>query len=336
MSDMADRWFVAKGKQNGKPVLIRGRQDLRKLGDINIHSWLLIAEWRYQSDDRSGLPTEETNEAMQRFEDAMATTLEEQSLGYLFCVRVHDGLRRWLAYASDAGRARQVVEGLCDGARRFPVAVILQRDPDWQEYATLLASVGQAEDAAEHADDFWQWFAERAARLRRTDEREAAEEIEERLAELDSRLGIEISADDNVRELTITAGGDRDVFVLAKRVASIAPTVVGWSVRALKPPMGFDFEIEVGGRRLDAKRLFFDAVSVSDLQEENGICVYVPSAVANREEITDVVTLILETGLGEELASAISFLDIKPLSDKNEHSAPLADLVDYVRAALAD
>lgn len=142
MLKIDDVWFVAEGEQNGRPAIIRGRQNLRHLVGLASHPQLLRIVWEYEVDHESGLPSPHLNARMGEFESLVFAELERDFLCIFFCVYLHDGLKEYIAYTSD-------VQATCDrfntalaGRPPYPVQLSVEDDPDWNEYVNLMHDTG--------------------------------------------------------------------------------------------------------------------------------------------------------------------------------------------------
>src|ERR1700752_5237367 len=89
--------------------------------------------------------------------------------------------------------------------------------------------------------DFWRLFTQQADALARAKSADdpVYDLLLESLQQIDSGLFIEFHAEPGASELIVTAEGDAARFPIARAVVAAAPTVKGWTVRALKPKLGF-------------------------------------------------------------------------------------------------
>jgi len=183
------------------------------------------------------------------------------------------------------------------------------------------------------ATDFGSWFTEHAARLRAMDAEQAADEIGDRVIAIDARLGVDVAEDDDAdgggdRELVITAFSDRAAVPLAKQVAASVTSAPGWKILALEPPQGWEFSVSIGDTELEADKLEF----LPDPKTPYAIRLIVPTMLLDRVAATDVeeiAWLIVETGIGEELTSAISEISLGE-RDVGKPGQPISALAAYV------
>ncbi len=178
--------------------------------------------------------------------------------------------------------------------------------------------------------EIWQWFVDSRGPLRRASPNAAAEEIEARFRSWDNRLGVEV-CDDGEREVIVTAGGDSKVFDTVRELVASAPSIRGFRFTPLKPARGFDFVLTVGAVELDASRLFFEPLQSARRPAKLGIRIFASAAAVAVEDLQEAAWLLVETGIGEEAASLIAYLDVCPLPQEQSELLPITSLVgDYV------
>ncbi len=161
--------------------------------------------------------------------------------------------------------------------------------------------------------DFWIWFTEHAARLLQLEGHALVDEVQERLGDVDPRLGVEVSAeptDEGNRELFITAFAVREAIPVALELVSRAPPLRGWELVALRPPGGFDFSFENDHGSFEAGDLRF----ISRIEEDRRVIVTLlvpaPIGAIPPDERNQLGWQILNVGLGELLAAQIDELEV--------------------------
>lgn len=178
--------------------------------------------------------------------------------------------------------------------------------------------------------EFWRWFSLNSGALVTLDESEAAEQIQLNLSKYDDRLGVEISDEDESREVIITAGGDRPAFDSVEKLIADADTYEGWIFFALKPPMGFGFSISVGTTKIDASSLRFDPLHSESERDALGIRVFVPKIETIDDQISEIVRIVIQTGIGEKAFAALSHIEAALPSVDSEKSLPITKLGRYI------
>lgn len=145
----------------------------------------------------------------------------------------------------------------------------------------------------------------------------ATEVLDERVAAIDERLEAEVSDISGTRQVIITANGDPEVFELVHRVVAAAPSIPGWSFVTLRPAQGFDFEVDAGGLVFDAKALSFQPLPPEQAPTQPAIRLLVPNPEWG--EWSELGLQIIETGIGEEAAARIGYLEIGKREDDSEN-----------------
>ena len=89
--------------------------------------------------------------------------------------------------------------------------------------------------------EFWRWFQGHSEGLRRIRSSGTAQltELESQLARLSPDIDVEIGGNParETLDLIFTAHGDTSQFALIDQIVSGAPSLAGWRVLALKPPL---------------------------------------------------------------------------------------------------
>jgi hypothetical protein len=177
---------------------------------------------------------------------------------------------------------------------------------------------------------FWPWFATQTGHWKTATPAAIADSLQATLQRVDSRLGVEIACDDSGHEVIVTAGGDPAAFPVAKAVVQAAPSIRGWTFLALKPPRGFEFTIGLNNAQLSASDLKFEPLESPQRPDQLGIRVYLPPPLPDKQQANEMIWLIVETGIGEEAATRIAFLDVAPLDKPHGELLPISDLAAYV------
>jgi hypothetical protein len=184
-------------------------------------------------------------------------------------------------------------------------------------------------------EEFWQWFDAQASSLVSKDEQAIADELQGALSTLDEAISVEVasvtSGEHKVKEVIISASGDRSVAQMVKALVAACPKYSDWHFVALKPQRGFDFEVNVEGQRVVASKLFFDPMVSSRRPELLGVLVYCPDDVSRAKNASDLMRLVLETGIGEEAASEIATVEVESDSKRPSGALPINELGAYIK-----
>ena len=174
----------------------------------------------------------------------------------------------------------------------------------------------------------WGWLTGRLREVQAMGAEAASEELERGVAAIDERLGVEVSDEGGIRRVIVTACGDHEAFDAARSVVAAAPSIPGWEFVALRPAKGFDFEVEAGDMVFDAKELSFQALTSEEAPTQLAIRLLVPNPWL--EEWAEMGLRILETGLGEEAAARIGYIEIDKREPDSEKVFALESLPGWV------
>jgi hypothetical protein len=189
-------------------------------------------------------------------------------------------------------------------------------------------------DIDRRVQTFVSWVHDNAARLRAQPARAVADELGDAALQVHGQLGVEVAdEDDGAREVIVTAFSDPSLFPLVRRIVDLLSDVSGWSFVCLKQPRGFAFTLEVGECQLDAEMLGFAPLSeipggIRLIAREEVLAALPPS-----EEAEELAWLIVETGVGEELAGQVQHVEFASAEEVVSDRRPIEELAGYLREA---
>ena len=157
-------------------------------------------------------------------------------------------------------------------------------------------------------DAFWRSFQEREAVLADAVSADHPDYIAllGELQDIHPGLFLEFCLDPGECELVVTADGNRDLFSLVRAIVARAPAVSGWTIRALKPKLGFPNTVTWDDLTIATDGIVFDALE-REGSEELGLRIFVPGLKeVDVDKAHNAVLCALDHGLGEEkLAESI-------------------------------
>jgi hypothetical protein len=185
------------------------------------------------------------------------------------------------------------------------------------------------------ARDFWAAFMECRAALARVVSADdpVYEGLLQKLQRVNRGLYFEFCAESGGGEFIVTADGDRALFDVARSVVALAPQVEGWSIRALKPRIGFPTTARWGDVTVNIGDLVFDPLEL-DGSALFMVRVYVPGLEeADRDGAHAAIVRAMDHGLGEErYAESIGRVAVRALREDVSASdfIPLVRLPDFI------
>ncbi len=136
-----DTWFTGEGENNGRPIIIRGRQHLKNLMMSERFSSLVEVIWNYKPTNDSALPTPDENVKMGEFEDKFVEVLEADLQSVLTLVYTHNGQRTWILYTQSAEEFEKRFSDIQENLK-LSLAIEKDTDPDWTLYRGILENFG--------------------------------------------------------------------------------------------------------------------------------------------------------------------------------------------------
>lgn len=136
---LEDVWFGAKGEEDGKPLIFRGRQGAPS-GIESGYPTRVSIYWSYVPENESGLPDDETTDAQHAMENAL-DKLDSPEFGYLMLVILGNGRKEWHWYVSEVEAWRNELNGLLAEHPVFPIQLEKSDEPDWALYRNFVSGL---------------------------------------------------------------------------------------------------------------------------------------------------------------------------------------------------
>lgn len=192
-------------------------------------------------------------------------------------------------------------------------------------------------------DIFWKWFIQNKAIFETLPEQ--GPELDERLdliisqlRKIEDGLAIEISREfQGVRDIVISAEGDRSKFGIVQDIVAKAPKIDKWTVTAFRQRSGDGFILRVGDMEFDPSKMYFDPLIDGDSLD---VVVYAEKlSKHDYNEAAYFGLITLDNVLGEYdcvmKVRHYDFRDTKELPKKHDlkHLSELPKFVDDFHSA---
>ncbi|MFD1064392.1 DUF695 domain-containing protein [Winogradskyella litorisediminis] len=138
--ELNDTWFGGETENNGKPVIIRGRQYLKNFIDSKQYKEHIEFVWKFENKTENGIPTPEENILMQKVEDALIEKLESDLQSVLTLVYTHDGIRSSIFYTKSVPEFLKRMNKALSEFKKLPIEITNGKDIDWELYTGILKS----------------------------------------------------------------------------------------------------------------------------------------------------------------------------------------------------
>lgn len=133
-----DQWSVATGEDNGKPLIIRIRNQPPAFATKSAFPHLLAVSWQFESPNDQGMPSPEDAQRMTELEEWLEAGLEGVRQAFLTVIVTGNGVREWQWYARDPETIMELVNETLGHLEPFPVEFSFQDDPEWEGYSRFL------------------------------------------------------------------------------------------------------------------------------------------------------------------------------------------------------
>lgn len=157
----------------------------------------------------------------------------------------------------------------------------------------------------DHIEDFWQWFKKERHQYEIMPDSEYAEQLDviiAHLAPIAEGLAVEVSKETNgIRELIISADGDRNKFPVVEAIIKGAPAIPGWKAVAFRQKASEEFILTYQNLRLSPAEMSFHPVIEGDSLD---LIIYADSIKdKNRDDVIKYGLITLDNVLGEYAAT---------------------------------
>lgn len=146
---MKDRWWSFPAEaENGKTIIVTGRDCLDKIMDKGRHRYRIDVDWDYEP-QADGMPREEDARLMGEATDAMIETFRKDPVAVMTGIYTGDGRRTWVFYTLNLAIFGKVFNRALENLPQMPLLIEAADDPDWEEYRQMKEETYIPEDENE-------------------------------------------------------------------------------------------------------------------------------------------------------------------------------------------
>ena len=125
---------------NGSPYILRFRELYPTEHEMQEYSSLVEITWAYE-DSGSGMPSPETYERMNQFEDILEDKIESRKFCLLMTSITGGQKKIWQIYATDSDLFMDELNKVMEGKEILPLQIELFYDEEWNGYKELVELV---------------------------------------------------------------------------------------------------------------------------------------------------------------------------------------------------
>lgn len=135
-----DKWWTYPAEsENGRTIIVTGRDGLDKVMDSGKYRYRLDVSWDYEAGS-DGMPSDEESRLMEQATDALRTAFDKSRSAVLTGIYTGDGRRDLIFYSLNLKVFSYVFNEALAGLPPLPLHVEATEDVDWSEYRDMRAS----------------------------------------------------------------------------------------------------------------------------------------------------------------------------------------------------
>ena len=134
--EIGDPWVLAETVEDGFPIMHRLRQCVPDGIIISEYPYLLSILWEYETEDNSGMPSEEQNEQHLNFDDAL-DEMDNKGSGTMMLAITGNGRKEWVWYVNDPQEWSNELHSCLQGHPVYPLDIEKSEDPEWETWKTF-------------------------------------------------------------------------------------------------------------------------------------------------------------------------------------------------------
>ena len=138
MSEAQELGIIGEIEEEGFPVIFKFVDEVPSPEIKSAFSWLAVISWKYNGENRNGMPPEEINQRMIALEHAIEESLEDNGLSRHAYSRTGNGLKELVYYISDREDFMAAFNDALQSHPRYPIEINLYEDPEWKDFQKIL------------------------------------------------------------------------------------------------------------------------------------------------------------------------------------------------------
>lgn len=138
MSEAQESGIIGEVEEEGFSVVFKFVDEFPSPDIRTTFSWLTVISWKYDGDDRSGMPPEEINQRMIALEHVIEQSLEDKGLCRHAYSRTGNGLKELVYYISDREDFMATFNDALESHPRYPIEINFYEDPEWEDFRKIL------------------------------------------------------------------------------------------------------------------------------------------------------------------------------------------------------
>lgn len=134
---VTDKWWTYPAEaENGKTILVTGRDAIDHFKANGKYIYRIDVKWRYHSLP-DGLPVDEDARTMQEVTDSLLASFKKDQVAVMTGIYTGDGERDWVFYTRNLKIFNLVFNKALADLPVLPLNIEAEEDADWEEYTEM-------------------------------------------------------------------------------------------------------------------------------------------------------------------------------------------------------
>jgi uncharacterized protein DUF695 len=138
-----EKGIIGQGSENGLPVIYKLVDELPSEDIRSSLPWLTVIAWRYDPEERNGMPPISVNDRMLVLEHSI-DAIEAAALCRHAYSRTGNGLKELVYYITDRGQFMTAFNDAVRSHARYPIEIDFYEDREWVDFQKVLSLFEQA------------------------------------------------------------------------------------------------------------------------------------------------------------------------------------------------
>ncbi|MCM1520595.1 MAG: DUF695 domain-containing protein [Lachnoclostridium sp.] len=134
MNDNNEWWTAPAESEDGRLVMVSGRENVKKFRDNPKFNIRVEITWTYDESSSAGMPSEETSRLMEQVQDALDGEFRKDPVAVMTGIYTGAGERNWIFYTLSTNIFGRKVNEVLAPFPLLPLKIYTENDPDWAEY----------------------------------------------------------------------------------------------------------------------------------------------------------------------------------------------------------
>lgn len=129
-------WSYPADGENGKTVIVSGRDGVDKFRDSGKYRYRIEVTWNYQALP-DGMPEDADSHLMEEATDALQAAFSKDKVAVMTGIYTGDGRRDWVFYTKNLKIFSIVFNKALEPLDTMPLVIEAEDDPEWEEYGNM-------------------------------------------------------------------------------------------------------------------------------------------------------------------------------------------------------